>query len=262
MNEQNIQDLALSPTLTSEALQKDHYERISAGYDAHYNDFQSQKYIRRFILDPMFKGIELENKLVLEAMCGGGQITEYLLEKNARVVGLDISPSQMAYFHRRHNRAQVVCGSMLNSGIKDESFDAVAIIGGIHHLPPHTSESLHEIHRVLKTGGYFCFAEPHSESLAEMPRKMWYKRDSLFAENEAAVNMSELRNEFSKMFDFKTEIYLGNVAYLLVFNSMVFRVPLRLKPFYSPALMGMEGILNRLLGKPFSCLVVAQWQKK
>jgi len=261
MNEQQIPN-SLPAAQSSETLQKDHYERISSGYDAHYNDFHSQKYIRRFILEPMFRGIDVENKLVLEAMCGGGQVTEYLLEKQARVVGLDISPSQTAYFQRRHARAEVICASMLNSGIKDESFDVVAIVGGIHHLPPHGSETIREIHRILKTGGYFCFAEPHSESLAEMPRKMWYKRDSLFAANEAAINMSELRGEFAEMFDFNTEIYLGNVAYLLVLNSMVFRVPHRLKSLYSPALVKLETVLNQVLGKPFSCLVAAQWRKK
>lgn len=247
---------------TSETLQKEHYERIAAEYDNHYNDLHSQKYIRRFIIEPMFAGIELNNKSVLEGMCGGGQVTEFLLEKNARVTGLDISPQQTVNYKRRHGKADVVCGSVLNSGIESESFDVVAVVGGIHHMPPHINESIHEIHRVLKPGGRFCFAEPHSETLAESFRRAWYKRDSLFAENEAAININELHKDFQEHFNFGDEYYLGNAGYLFILNSMVFRIPLKLKPIYSPVLMATEAVLNKLLGKPFSCYVIAQWQKK
>jgi len=246
----------------TENLQKEHYERIAAEYDNHYNDKFSQKYMRRFVFEPMFAGLDLENKSVLEAMCGGGQITQYLLSKNAKVTGLDISPQQTLNFKRRHKQVDVVCGSILNSGIESESFDAVGVVGGLHHMPPHTDESIREIHRVLKPGGHFCFMEPHSETLAESMRKAWYKRDSLFADNEAAINMKELNRNFADIFDFNHEYFLGNFGYLFVLNSMVFRVPLKLKPVYSPSFIALESVLNKILGKPFSCFVVAQWRKK
>jgi len=246
----------------SETLQKEHYERIAADYDAHYNDAYSQQYMRKFIYEPLLAGIEISGKKVLEAMSGGGQLTQTLLDKGAKVIGLDISHAQTANFRRRHKNAEVICASMLNSGIKDESFDIVIVIGGLHHLPPKTSEGLREIHRILKKGGYLCFMEPHSESVADYLRNFWYKRDSLFAENEAAINVSKLRREFADSFEFKSELFLGNVAYLLVMNSLVFRVPLRLKPIYSPSLIFAEKILNPILGKPLSCFVVAQWRKK
>lgn len=246
----------------TETLQKQHYERIAADYDAHYNDKFSQRYMQKFVFEPMFKDIDVNNKSVLEAMCGGGQTTKYLLDRNARVTGLDISPQQTAHFKKRHQDAEVICGSILNSGIASESFDIVSVVGGIHHMPPYTRESIAEIHRMLKPGGYFCFMEPHSESAAESFRRAWYKRDTLFAENEAAVNMSELRENFKESFNFRHEHYLGNFGYLLVLNSMVFRIPLKLKPLYSPSLMATEAVLNKVFGKPLSCFVVAQWQKK
>ena len=43
------------------------------------------------------------------------------------------------------------------------------------------------------------------------------------------MNVKELKNEFSSEFEFTKETYMGNIAYLLVFNSMVFRIPVRLK---------------------------------
>ena len=256
--------LQASPSIipNTEILQKQHYERIAAEYDIHYNDAHSQNYMQRFVFEPMFEGIDVNGKTVLEAMCGGGQTTKYLLNKNARVTGLDISPRQTSHFKNRHREVDVICGSILNSGIASESFDIVSVVGGIHHMPPYTRESIAEIYRILKPGGHFCFMEPHSESVAESFRRAWYKRDSLFAENEAAINMSELRQDFKDCFNFKHEYYLGNFGYLLILNSMVFRIPLKFKSVYSPSLMKTEAVLNKVFGKPLSCFVVAQWQKK
>ncbi len=251
-----------SHDVSVESIQKEQYERISPEYNIHYNDPYSQKYMRRFVFETMFAGIDLNNKNVLEAMCGGGQTAKYLLEKNARVTGIDISPQQIASFQQRHPSARTICASILNSGIESQTFDVVSVIGGVHHMPPYIAETLLEIHRILKPGGYFCFMEPHRESMLETFRKAWYKRDNLFAENEEAVNMSELRSEFNNHFEFIHEHYLGNIAYLLVLNSMVFRIPIKLKKFYSPALIAIESLSNKILGKPFSCFVIAQWQKK
>ncbi len=210
----------------------------------------------------MLNGIEISGKNVLEAMCGGGQLTEILLDKGAKVVGLDISPAQTLNFRRRHKNANVICASMLNSGIKDESFDIVIVVGGLHHLPPQTSDGLREIHRILKKGGYLCFMEPHSESLADNFRNFWYKHDSLFAENEAAINVGNLHGEFADSFEFKSELFLGNLAYLFVLNSLIFRLPLGLKRVYSSSFIFAERILNQVLSKSLSCFVVAQWRKK
>lgn len=246
----------------SELLQQAHYELIGNDYDAHYNDVYSRKYMRRYAFEPMFRGIDLRGKQVLEAMCGGGQTTNYLMEKGASVTGLDISPRQTANFSTRHPEARVLCGSILKSGISDASFDVVSVVGGIHHMPPHVDESIEEIHRILKPGGHFCFMEPHSEAVVDRVRRAWYKRDPLFAKNEEAINMSELRRTFADRFNFKHEYFLGNVGYLFVLNSMVFRIPLRLKPLYSPSMMALEGVFNRIGGRAFSCFVVAQWQKR
>ena len=76
------------------------------------------------------------------------------------------------------------------------------------------------------------------------------------------MDVNELKNEFSSQFKFTKEKYMGNVAYLLVFNSMVFRIPVRLKFIYSDLLMRIESLINYLPGKLLSCFVVAQWQKK
>ena len=84
----------------------------------------------------------------------------------------------------------------------------------------------------------------------------------LFEANEAALDFEALAKQHRHQFDMSPTRYGGGVAYLLVFNSMVFRVPLWLKRYYAPLLLGAERILTPLQGRRLSCFAIAQWTKK
>ena len=200
----------------SEQLQRDHYDEIAAEYEAHYSDACSLDYRRQFIYRPMFQGLNLRGMKVLDAMCGSGQTTEYLLESKADVTGLDISDVVVDSFKTRWSGCEALCRSLLDSGVPDASFDCVVIVGGLHHIHPHVSRAVKEIHRILKPGGYFCFMEPHSGSFPDVIRKFWYKHDRFFSENEAAIDIGSLEKEFVADFAFKRVEYLGNLGFLLV----------------------------------------------
>lgn len=264
MSEHKNQRMADSglKSVEAERLQREHYDRIGHAYEQHYGDPCSLLYRDKFMCAPMFAGVELAGTKVLDAMCGSGQLTPYLLGQGASVTGLDISPEEIELFRKRWPTCEAVCSSVFDSGLEGESYDTIVVSGGLHHLHPSLNKAIAEFHRILKPGGHLCFAEPHAGSLPEFARKQWYKLDSLFADNEAGIDMKALRGEFSASFAFKSETYSGNLAYLLVLNSMVFRIPLSLKSYYSPALMALEPIINKVQGKLLSCFVVAQWQKK
>ena len=246
----------------SELLQKDHYDQISLEYESHYSDLTSLEYRRRFIYEPMFAGLNLSGLRVLDAMCGSGQTTEYLLSRNALVTGLDISTEAIARFRARWNNCRASCRSLLDSRLESDSFDCVVVVGGLHHTHPNLNEAVREIHRLLRPGGYFCFMEPHSGSVADVVRRFWYKHDRFFSENEAAIDVNALQAEFSSRFAFNQVKYLGNVAFLLVLNSLIFRIPLRAKRYYWSPLMVLESLISKVQRKLWSCFVVAQWQKK
>ena len=243
-------------------MQRAHYDRIAEQYQDHYGDFYSRQYRLKFINEPLFQGIDLEGKNVLEAMCGSGFTTEYLLSKGARVTGLDVSGEEMESFKKHWPECAGISASILDSGLAGNRFDCVAVIGGLHHLHPHLGEALQEIHRILKPGGYLCFAEPHEGSWPDLVRSYWYKHDRLFAHNEASIDLQGLKKDFAKHFSFKTEVYRGNIAYLLVLNSMVFRIPWALKRLYSPALLRIEALAESFQGRLLSCFVASQWQKR
>ena len=259
----NLSPADSAPSLQMfEQIQQDHYREIAGEYEAHYSDCYSLEYRKRFIYEPMFHGIDIEGMNVLDAMCGSGQTTQYLVAKGARVTGLDISDVVVDSFRSQFSECKVVCRSLLDSQLPDESFDCVSVVGGLHHVQPNVSEAVTEIYRVLKPGGYFCFMEPHSGSIADLVRQFWYKHDRLFSDNERAIDIVELQNQFKSRFSINKTNYIGNVAFLLVLNSLVFRIPLRIKPLYSPVLLALEGAINKVQVKSTSCFLIAQWQKR
>jgi SAM-dependent methyltransferase len=194
-------------------------------------------------------------------MCGSGQVTGFLLSLGAEVTGLDISQKAIEAFRARWPKCQSVCDSILGSKFADNSFDCVVIIGGLHHIHPYVRKAVSEIYRVLKPGGYICFVEPHKGSLPDIFRTYWYKHDKLFMENEASLDIDELKKEFSGRFAVAKERYAGNIAYLLVMNSMIFRIPLWMKSVYAPILLPLESLFEKMMTKGSSCFVISQWRK-
>ncbi|MEN3328422.1 MAG: hypothetical protein V7638_3229 [Acidobacteriota bacterium] len=245
----------------SERQQQQHYDTIAADYEAHYSDEWSVEYRRRFIYEPMFAGLNLDGMQVLDAMCGSGQTTSYLLARGANVTGLDISNEVIDTFQSRWTSANSVKRSLLDSGLPDNSFDCVAVVGGLHHIHPNVKAAVREIHRMLKPGGLFCFMEPHSGSLPDVVRKVWYRFDRFFSDNEAAIDIGTLQKDFRESFELTKVDYLGNIAFLLVLNSLIFRIPPKSKRLFAPLLMKLEPRINKLQTKLTSCFVVTQWQK-
>ena len=244
------------------ALQGAHYDRIIELYEAHAADPWTQAYRRRFIDRPLLRGIELEGRAVLEAMCGSGHSTGFLLERGAHVTGLDVSEQAIEMFRTKWPACTAVAESILSPTLPDASFDVVLVVGGLHHVHPHADEAVAQVTRLLKPRGFLCFCEPHTGSLVDAVRRTWYLRDPMFETNEAAVNISALRSATAGRFDVISERYFGNVAHTLVLNSMVLRAPRWLKRLYSSPAMEIEALLNPILGRRLSCSVVCQWRKR
>lgn len=247
--------------MSHEAAQRAHYEQIGAAYEVHYADPTSRTYRDRFLHAPLFAGLQLEGVRALDAMCGSGLLSEYLRGRGARVTGLDISPTQMAMYREKLPTCEAVCGSMMQSGLPDASYDVIAVVGGLHHLHPHVPEAIDEIHRLLRPGGWFCFTEPHTGSLPDILRSLWYRFDPLFEENEAAINVPKLKALNSHRFAWEVERYMGNLAYIVVLNSMVLRLPVGLKKYYAEPAMRIESLLNRLLPRALACYTICRWRK-
>src|SRR5262249_52809558 len=150
----------------------------------------------------MFEGMNLSGMKVIEAMCGSGQTTQYLISRGAQVTGLDISDEAIKSFNRRWPDSDALQASILDSGLDGDSFDAVAIVGGLHHLHPNVNAAIGEIHRILRPGGHLCFVEPHKGSFPDLIRRRWYEYDPLFADNEEAIDLEAMKLKFASQFVF------------------------------------------------------------
>ena len=91
-------------------------------------------------------------------MCASGIETGYLIKQIANVIGLDISEKNVDEYKRIWGKP-----CFMNS-IHNTKFwttlDAIYICGGLHHVLPLLNETMNEIHRILKPGGFlFCRTE-------------------------------------------------------------------------------------------------------
>jgi SAM-dependent methyltransferase len=248
---------------SAEDLQREYYNRLLDRYEAHYDDPTSQAYRRRYIFEPMFDGVDFKGANVLEAMCGSGPTTGYLLERGATVTGLDVSDSAVQSFTDRWPQCAGIRASIFDSKLPAQSYDMVIVQAGLHHLHPRLDDAIEEIYRILKPGGYFCFSEPHAGSLYDGARNLWYRFDrSIFAENEASVDVEAMKRQNLHRFDYQVERYLGSVAYFLVAQSMVLRIPVAAKKYYAPLAFLLETLLWPLMGRKTAPLVACRWQKK
>lgn len=248
---------------SAEDIQREYFNRLLQRYEAHYDDPTSQAYRRKYIFDPMFAGLDFQGKEVLEAMCGSGPTTGYLLERGAVVTGLDVSDSAVASFEERWPQCKGIRASIFESELPEASFDMVIVQAGLHHLHPRLDDAIEEIFRILKPGGYFCFSEPQKGSMYDGARNLWYRFDrSIFAENEESVDVDGMKQHFGDRYEYQVEHHLGSVAYFLVAQSMVLRIPLWAKKYYAPLAFALESLFSPLMGKRTAPLVACRWQKR
>lgn len=85
----------------SDKIQKQHFDFIASEYALHYGDLWSQNYRWKCINEPMLQGVNLSGMEVLDALCGSGETTGYLLHRGAKVIGLDISVEEINRFQER-----------------------------------------------------------------------------------------------------------------------------------------------------------------
>lgn len=246
-----------------EARQRLNYDAIASEYHDHYDDPLSTRYRYEFFYDRIFAGVDLNGKRVLDAMCGTGGSAQYLLARGARVTGLDISPSTLQRYTDLFPAAAAVEASILDTKLPDRSFDVVVIIGGLHHVQPHVSDALSEVHRLLEPGGIFAFVEPPAHTLVDVARKLWYRLDRYFSDNEAAIDLDRLLEHHRSRFEPVSVHHGGGPGYFLVFNSLVLRIPHTVKNVIGDALIRFD---HRLEGRWFprclSSYVTVQLRKR
>jgi len=145
------------------------WDREAAGYQAEHGEFLGDA---GFVWGP--EGLTeadagllgpVAGKRVLEIGCGAGQCARWLARAGARVVGLDLSETQL-----RHSRSldartgtpvPVVAADAADLPFADSSFDLACSAYGAVPFVADSARVMREVARVLRPGGRWVFSVTH-----------------------------------------------------------------------------------------------------
>ncbi len=244
--------------------QKIHYEMIHDDYAKHYYDPTSMEFRDKFMYKYLFKGLDLNNKKVADLASGSGYNSLALMKyfPKVQVFGFDISKKACQDYKKTVGRPAYEIDLTKKTDLKEE-YDCAMIIGGLHHCVSDLEATFENISAILKPGGSLLMIEPNKNYFLEPLRKLWYKLDKYFEENtEEALDHDSLLFKQAQHFNVEKIFYLGGPAYFLIYNSLLFRLPIRIKKVVAPILLLLEKIYNLCPGKVMFPYFIAQWKKK
>lgn len=194
--------------------------------------------------------------------CGSGHNSEALLKHDTSVdvMGFDISTAACEDYRQRTGRPAAEADITL-PWQGPVGFDVVFIIGGLHHCANDLPQVLDNVAMMLKPGGIFLMQEPNARFFLEKVRQVWYRKDPMFDQNEAALRHDALLAQGQKNFTLHSVEYSGGPAYFIVLQSMIMRVPLGMKPYISPPLIMLERLWNKLPSPVFHNTFQARWHR-
>jgi SAM-dependent methyltransferase len=169
------------------------YDRIADGYATKINDLVSGSWVGEFerqLLDEFLLMTGVSRARVLDIGCGSGRDTDYLEQKGAVVVGIDVSSGMLRLARRRVSSRGLCLMEMRNLGFSGGSFDGIWANGCIYHIPKtEFIRILYEAGRVLKPSGVFSFniKAGSGEGLEDNPRS--YEGGSRYYAYYAASEM-------------------------------------------------------------------------
>ena len=115
----------------------------------------TEKRFNDFLVETETSLNEIENKWILDAGCGNGQLTDSFARHNMTAIGIDFSSSvYTAEQKRKSTNLCFVRGDLQNLPFKQEAFDIVVSNGVIHHTP-NTDKTFYEIANSVKESGRY-----------------------------------------------------------------------------------------------------------
>jgi ubiquinone/menaquinone biosynthesis C-methylase UbiE len=124
---------------------------------------------------------------VLELCIGSGMLTEHLPKTYRSYTGLDISETLLATLRRKMPHVTLVHGNAEEPDFADESFDAVLVFAGLHHLP-HYQRAIAHAYRILRRNGIFVCLEPSNRAWYRKPMELLRDFIGIYSEDEVFLD--------------------------------------------------------------------------
>lgn len=150
---------------------KSRYDVIADWYD---NLVSSGNLIGDIVLSSLFDLLgNVEGQEICDLACGQGRITRELANRDAKVVGVDISADLIAIAQSKgvsNNVKYLVDDAETLSKIEDNRFDVVVCNLALMDIAD-IDKTVNTVWRILRDGGYFVFSITHP--CFEAPHAQW-----------------------------------------------------------------------------------------
>lgn len=164
-------------------------DRVMEFYPLDYGPYQSGGVLAKFGTESGLRrrlrhvqSIHQEAGALLDVGCATGLFLERMTRRGWQVTGVEINPA-IAQRARDAFGLLVHTGSVESAGLPDAAFDLVTLWDVLEHVPS-PRQTLREIGRVLRPGGWLVFRVPNPESVGarifgrfwagwDMPRHLW-----------------------------------------------------------------------------------------
>ncbi len=139
-----------------------------------------------------------KDMLVLDLATGTGDSASGMLDKDVRVIGLDLSLNMLARAKQKIQNSfyQLSAGTVYSLPFRDGIFDGLTCAFGIRNMHE-TAKALDEIFRVMKKGGKIVILEfSMPRSFIRIPYNFYLKKvmpavAALFSERDAYLYLAE-----------------------------------------------------------------------
>ncbi|MFH0989457.1 MAG: class I SAM-dependent methyltransferase [bacterium] len=116
---------------------------------------KTEERYEQFFIETQTNEAWCKDKLLLDAGCGNGLLSEYLTRSGATVIGFDYSTSIFAAHARKMtSHVQFIRGDLQHPPFNEETFDVIISNGVLHHTPD-TYKTFVEVARLVKPNGKF-----------------------------------------------------------------------------------------------------------
>lgn len=127
-------------------------------YEATFTDELEDNDFDRSILDAALASIP-SGELVLDVGCGPAQVSRWARAAGRAAVGIDLTPTMLAFARRHEPRLPLTCGDVLALPYKQSVAAAAIAWYSLHNLPRRLLPlALTELRRVVRPGGVAVIA--------------------------------------------------------------------------------------------------------
>lgn len=239
------------------------YNSIHINYAESYFDEFSNKYRRDFMYSKLLSLLVSHTSTsltILDLGCASGDNYLFLdsflcnYDKTLNYIGIDLSPSAIKLAQQRFPDQTFICGDInnisFNEHISSSSVDFILFIGVLHHLSGNIWQASGNILKQLCHSQSPCIyiVEPNYYYFLSRLRQIWYSFDPKIDESSEIIVQPEtiIQCFADHGFKFSAITFQGFLAYFLIMQSFLLRVPRFCKPFLCKIFWFPEKIFNAM----------------